>query len=155
MKADTADDTRSTKCEENFCSNISVLFRKSTRKHGSFPRSENFKLFQAFSHFLVLGKNRQQTKPKRSRASFSHQQLVELERRFSIQRFCKKISKKSRIFIIKTYWIRYLTSDERAGLAHGLSLTETQIKIWFQNRRYKTRRAHLQIKVQNNFFPFF
>merc|ERR1712062_711267 len=64
-----------------------------------------------------------QKKQRRSRASFTHQQLLELERRFSIQ--------------------RYLTSEERNHLALTLNLTETQVKIWFQNRRYKTRRAQL------------
>ncbi|KAK6177968.1 hypothetical protein SNE40_012822 [Patella caerulea] len=61
---------------------------------------------------------------KRSRASFSHGQVYELERRFRHQ--------------------RYLSGPERADLAQALKLTETQIKIWFQNRRYKTKRRQLQ-----------
>ena len=66
------------------------------------------------------------TKPrkKRSRAAFSHAQVFELERRFSHQ--------------------RYLSGPERADLAAALKLTETQVKIWFQNRRYKTKRKQLQ-----------
>ena len=71
------------------------------------------------------------TKPrkKRSRAAFSHAQVFELERRFSHQ--------------------RYLSGPERADLAQALKLTETQIKIWFQNRRYKTKRKQLQHDQQN------
>ncbi|KAM4636666.1 homeobox protein zampogna-like [Discoglossus pictus] len=57
---------------------------------------------------------------KRSRAAFSHAQVYELERRFNLQ--------------------RYLSGPERADLAAALKLTETQVKIWFQNRRYKTKR---------------
>lgn len=63
---------------------------------------------------------------KRSRAAFSHAQVYELERRFSQQ--------------------RYLSGPERADLALSLKLTETQVKIWFQNRRYKTKRKQLQMQ---------
>lgn len=61
---------------------------------------------------------------KRSRAAFSHAQVFELERRFSQQ--------------------RYLSGPERSDLAKSLRLTETQVKIWFQNRRYKTKRKQIQ-----------
>ncbi|XP_015677768.1 homeobox protein Nkx-3.1 [Protobothrops mucrosquamatus] len=60
---------------------------------------------------------------KRSRAAFSHSQVIELERKFSHQ--------------------KYLSAPERAHLAKNLKLTETQVKIWFQNRRYKTKRKQL------------
>ena len=60
---------------------------------------------------------------KRSRAAFSHAQVYELERRFRVQ--------------------KYLSGPERVDLAAALTLTETQVKIWFQNRRYKTKRRLL------------
>ena len=67
---------------------------------------------------------------KRSRAAFSHGQVFELERRFGHQ--------------------KYLSGPERADLAQMLKLTETQVKIWFQNRRYKTKRRQLQQQQQQH-----
>lgn len=67
------------------------------------------------------GKSR---KPRRHRALFSHAQVYELERRFSVQ--------------------KYLNAQEREQLAKILNLTETQVKIWFQNRRYKCKRQQAE-----------
>ena len=77
----------------------------------------------------VKDENKQSSKlrKKRSRAAFSHAQVFELERRFSQQ--------------------KYLSGPERAGLAAMLKLTENQVKIWFQNRRYKTKRRQLAAPV--------
>ena len=36
---------------------------------------------------------------------------------------------------------RYLTAPEREHLARAIGLTPTQIKIWFQNHRYKTKKS--------------
>lgn len=38
---------------------------------------------------------------------------------------------------------RYLTAPEREQLAVTLNLSPTQVKIWFQNRRYKSKRIKL------------
>ncbi|KAM9357475.1 homeobox protein Nkx-2.5 [Symphorus nematophorus] len=62
-------------------------------------------------------------KPRRRRKPrvlFSQAQVYELERRFKQQ--------------------RYLSAPERDHLAGMLKLTPTQVKIWFQNRRYKCKR---------------
>lgn len=62
-------------------------------------------------------------KPRRRRKPrvlFSQAQVHELERRFRQQ--------------------RYLSAPERDHLAGILKLTPTQVKIWFQNRRYKCKR---------------
>ncbi|XP_028269733.1 NK2 transcription factor related 7 [Parambassis ranga] len=57
---------------------------------------------------------------RKPRVLFSQSQVSELERRFRQQ--------------------RYLSAPEREHLAHVLKLTSTQVKIWFQNRRYKCKR---------------
>ncbi|KYO37247.1 homeobox protein Nkx-2.8 [Alligator mississippiensis] len=60
-------------------------------------------------------------KKKKRRVLFSKAQTLELERRFRQQ--------------------RYLSAPEREQLARLLRLTPTQVKIWFQNHRYKMKRA--------------
>uniref|UniRef100_W5K3P2 Homeobox domain-containing protein n=1 Tax=Astyanax mexicanus TaxID=7994 RepID=W5K3P2_ASTMX len=67
-------------------------------------------------------------KKKKRRVLFSKTQTYELERRFRQQ--------------------RYLSAPEREHLARALRLTPTQVKIWFQNHRYKMKRARTECGVQ-------
>ncbi|OTF71755.1 homeobox protein, partial [Euroglyphus maynei] len=67
-------------------------------------------------------------KPKRIRTAFSPGQLLRLEEIFEKN--------------------RYVVGCERKQLARDLNLSETQIKVWFQNRRTKHKREkHI---VNNN-----
>ncbi|KAG7201238.1 hypothetical protein KM043_004023 [Ampulex compressa] len=61
---------------------------------------------------------------RKPRVLFSQSQVYELEQRFKQQ--------------------RYLSAPEREMLAQTLKLTSTQVKIWFQNRRYKNKRARIE-----------
>ncbi|XP_054828554.1 homeobox protein Nkx-2.8 [Eublepharis macularius] len=63
----------------------------------------------------------EEEKKKKRRVLFSKAQTLALERRFRQQ--------------------RYLSAPEREQLAQVLRLTPTQVKIWFQNHRYKMKRA--------------
>ncbi|XP_068195059.1 NK2 transcription factor related, locus 9 [Antennarius striatus] len=68
-------------------------------------------------------------KSKKRRVLFSKAQTLELERRFRQQ--------------------RYLSGPEREQLARLLSLTPTQVKIWFQNHRYKMKRGRVDGVLQD------
>ncbi|UJR14728.1 hypothetical protein I4U23_001720 [Adineta vaga] len=57
---------------------------------------------------------------RKRRILFNQGQIYELERRFKQQ--------------------KYLSAPERENLANILQLTPTQVKIWFQNHRYKTKK---------------
>ncbi|XP_041755938.1 homeobox protein Nkx-3.1-like [Coregonus clupeaformis] len=80
----------------------------------------------AMISFTLVGKQ------KRSRAAFTHLQVLELENKFNHQ--------------------KYLSAPERAHLANKLRLTETQVKIWFQNRRYKTKRKQQATEYYKDIF---
>ncbi|XP_055374772.1 homeobox protein vnd [Condylostylus longicornis] len=79
------------------------------------------------------GLNGQDTIPhkkRKRRVLFTKAQTYELERRFRQQ--------------------RYLSAPEREHLASVIRLTPTQVKIWFQNHRYKTKRAQNEKGIYEN-----
>lgn len=61
-------------------------------------------------------------KIRRIRTAFTYEQLVALENKFRTT--------------------RYLSVCERLNLALSLGLSETQVKIWFQNRRTKWKKQN-------------
>ena len=67
-------------------------------------------------HYDVLDNDDDYNKKNR-RTVFSRKQLLALEQRFMEQTF--------------------LSKEERKELADDLELTERQIMVWFQNRRYE------------------
>ena len=63
---------------------------------------------------------------RKRRVLFSQAQIFALEQRFSQQ--------------------KYLTAQEREALAMRTNLSATQVKIWFQNHRYKAKKATEEAK---------
>ncbi|XP_050497400.1 homeobox protein Hox-A4-like [Diabrotica virgifera virgifera] len=59
-------------------------------------------------------------KKKKARTTFTGRQIFELEKQFEVK--------------------KYLSSSERTEMAKLLNVTETQVKIWFQNRRTKWKK---------------
>ncbi|XP_019966388.1 NK2 homeobox 2b [Paralichthys olivaceus] len=74
------------------------------------------------------GSEAQKSRGRKRRVLFSKAQTFELERRFRQQ--------------------RYLSAPEREHLAGMIRLTPNQVKIWFQNHRYKMKRARTERSLE-------
>jgi hypothetical protein len=70
-----------------------------------------------YDHSTVFGRDKRK---KKTRTAFTGRQVYELEKKFKVK--------------------RYLTAPERSDLAKLLGMSETQVKIWFQNRRTKWKK---------------
>merc|ERR1711963_755217 len=91
--------------------------------HPWFINRHRFPLGPNFPEFLLPFR-----KPKRIRTAFSPNQLLKLEQAFEKN--------------------QYVVGQERKELAKNLNLSETQVKVWFQNRRTKNKREQQEQEQQ-------
>ncbi|CAH8487974.1 unnamed protein product [Schistosoma turkestanicum] len=104
-------------CEQNIFHDFNEIANKFDHSNITLSNYDNF-IKNSLSHNVLLTSDSR--KPKRIRTAFSPAQLFQLESAFEKN--------------------HYVIGQERKDLATDLNLTETQVKVWFQNRRTKYKR---------------
>lgn len=99
---------------------VSLRFKTSSWKS---PFLTKFSFFYFYTGFVAC------RRPKRIRTAFTPTQLLHLENAFDKN--------------------HYIVGTERKQLASFLNLSETQIKVWFQNRRTKWKRQQAEEKASS------
>ncbi|BHF58051.1 Homeobox protein emx2 [Sparganum proliferum] len=117
--------TEPTNFLENICLPFQPPFAINSDLENPFDLSKESGAFLTESAFQ-MSPFRQHRKPKRIRTAFSPSQLLRLENAFETN--------------------HYVVGQERKKLADSLSLTETQVKVWFQNRRTKFKRIRTEVQ---------
>lgn len=102
---------------------VSCFFHANLRLRLCFIITEGDAILSVVHHEENKAWNFKQGKPKRIRTIFTPEQLERLEKEFDCQ--------------------QYMVGAERHYLAASLNLTETQVKVWFQNRRIKWRKQKM------------
>ncbi|XP_053317107.1 homeobox protein Nkx-2.2 isoform X2 [Spea bombifrons] len=117
-------------------------FASSNSQQDSSPKSPEPSADESPDNEKESSSNPDSGKKRKRRVLFSKAQTYELERRFRQQ--------------------RYLSAPEREHLASLIRLTPTQVKIWFQNHRYKMKRARaekekaeLKMKIWDHLYHYF
>lgn len=98
-------------------------------EHEALPIAAGYNTYKVPMLNVKRGGSKKSTE-RRMRATFSSNQTIALEKAFQEK--------------------PYLSSEERVQLAKSLGIQENQVKVWFQNRRTKSRRCAWRKKPEDN-----
>ena len=98
-------------------------------EHEISPMADGYNTYKVSVLTVAKRNGSKKSSERRMRATFSSNQTAALEKAFQEK--------------------QYLSSEDRIQLAKGLGILENQVKVWFQNRRTKSRRSAWRKKPED------